>query len=107
MHRLYGALPGPYVPVRVTRCALVSHRYTNASPRCRTLQYRNTFISLSLSLWNDLGDPIFDGVGRAGLKSRANVRFLQYVSFNIGLIGLAARSPFTVWGIAGLESSDS
>ena len=28
MHRLYGALPVPYVPVRLTRYALVSHRYT-------------------------------------------------------------------------------
>ena len=28
MHPLYGALPVPYVPVRVTRNALVAHRYT-------------------------------------------------------------------------------
>ena len=26
LHTLYGALPGPYVPVRVTRGALVAHR---------------------------------------------------------------------------------
>ena len=32
------ALPGPYVPVRVTRGALVAHPYTYASPRCRTSQ---------------------------------------------------------------------
>ena len=30
MHPLNGALPGPYVPVQVTRCALVAHRYTYA-----------------------------------------------------------------------------
>ena len=36
MHPLNDALPGPYVPVRVTRGALVSHRYTYASPCCRT-----------------------------------------------------------------------
>ena len=30
MHPLNGALPGPYVPVRVTRGALVAHRYTYA-----------------------------------------------------------------------------
>ena len=36
MHPLTGALPGPYVTVRVTRVALVAHRYTYASPRCRT-----------------------------------------------------------------------
>ena len=28
VHLLNGTLPGPYVPVRVTRGALVSHRYT-------------------------------------------------------------------------------
>ena len=31
-----------------------------------------TFIPLSLSLWNDLADPVFDGVGLAGFRSRAN-----------------------------------
>ena len=34
VHPLNGALNGPYVPVRVTRCALVAHRYTYAPPRC-------------------------------------------------------------------------
>ena len=29
-HPFNGALPGPYVPVRVTRGALVTHRYTYA-----------------------------------------------------------------------------
>ena len=66
VHLLNGALPGPYVPVRVTRGALVAHRFTYALPRCRT------FISLSVSLWNDLANPVFDGVGLAGFKSRAN-----------------------------------
>ena len=28
---------------------------------------------LSVSLWNDLIDPVFDGEGLAGFKSRANV----------------------------------
>ena len=32
VHSLNGALPGPYVPVRVTCCALVAHRYTYALP---------------------------------------------------------------------------
>ena len=36
MHPLNGALPGPYVPVRVRLGALVTHRYTYAPPRCRT-----------------------------------------------------------------------
>ena len=51
---LCGALPVPYVPVRVTRGALIAHRYSFAPPRCRTSQYRRTFILLSVCLWNDL-----------------------------------------------------
>ena len=62
MHPLYGALPVPYVPVRVTRGAVIEHRYTYAPPRCRTSQYRRTFVPFSVSLWNDLSDPVFDGV---------------------------------------------
>ena len=76
MHPLNGALPGPYLPVRVTRGALVAHPYTYAPPRCRTSQYRMTFVPLSVSLWNDLVDPVFDGAGLAGLKSRVNVFLL-------------------------------
>ena len=72
MHPLNDALPGPYVPVRVTRGALVAHRYTDAPPRCRTSQDCRTFVPLSVSLWNDLADPVFDAVGLAGVKSRAN-----------------------------------
>ena len=76
VHPLNGALPGPYVPVRVTRGALVAHLYTYAPPRCGTLPYSRTFISLSVSLWNDLANPVFDGVGLAGFKSRANAFLL-------------------------------
>ena len=36
MHPLNDALTGPYMPVGVTRGALVAHRYTYATPRCRT-----------------------------------------------------------------------
>ena len=77
IHPFYGALPVPYVPVRVTRGAVIAHEVI-AHPigtlmaRCRTSQYRRTFIHLSVSLWNDLGDPVFDSVGLAGFKSRAN-----------------------------------
>ena len=44
VHPLNCALPGLYAPARVTRGALVAYRYTYAPPRCRTLQYRRTFI---------------------------------------------------------------
>ena len=74
VHPLNRALPGPYVPAGVTRGALVAHRYTYAPPRCRTLQYSRTFIPFSV--WNDLANPVFDGVGLAGFKSRANASLL-------------------------------
>ena len=76
MHPLNNALVGPYVPVRVTRGAPVAHWYTYGPHRCRTSQYRRTFVLLSVSLWNDLADPVFDGVGLTGFKSRANAFLL-------------------------------
>ena len=76
VHPLNGALPGPCVPVLVTRSALVAYRYTYALPRCRTLQYSRTFIQFSVSLWNDLADSVFDGVGLVGFKIRANASLL-------------------------------
>ena len=76
MYPLYGALPVPYVLVRVIRGAVIAHRFTYAPPRCRTSQHRQTFILLSVSLWNVLSDPVFDGVGPAGFKSRANAFLL-------------------------------
>ena len=66
MHRQCCVLAGHYVPVRVTRGALVAHR-------CGTSQYRRAFISFSVYLWNYRADPVFDGVGLAGFKSRAYV----------------------------------
>ena len=76
MHPLYVCHPVLYVLVWVTRSAVIAHRYTYAPPRCRTSQYRWTFIPWSVSLWNDLSDPVFDGVGLAGFKSMANVFLL-------------------------------
>ena len=76
LHHLNGALPGPHVPVWVTRGALVAHLYTYTPARCRTLQYSRTFIPFSVSLWNDLANPLFDGVGLSGFKSRANAFLL-------------------------------
>ena len=68
VHPLNGAPSGPHVPVRVTRGALVSHRYTYARPRCRTSQYSRSFMPLSVSLRNDIANPVFNGVGLAGFK---------------------------------------
>ena len=58
VHPLNSGLPLPYVPVRVTRGALVAHRYTYTPPRCRTSQYSWTFMPFSVSLWNDLANPV-------------------------------------------------
>ena len=84
MHHLNGSLRGLYVLVRVTRGALAAHRYNYAPPRCRISQYRRTFIPLSVSLWNDLVNPVyrraFDDVGLAGFKSMANAFLLALVA---------------------------
>ena len=72
MHPLSGALSLPYVPATVTRGALIPHRYSFAPHHCRTSQYRITFVPHSVSLWNDLSDDVFDGVGLTGFKNRAN-----------------------------------
>ena len=56
MHPLCGALPVPYVPVRVTNGTLIAHWYTDAPPRCRTSQCRMTFI-LSQFLSGRSGSP--------------------------------------------------
>ena len=83
MHPLNDALPGPYVLARVTRGAIVAHRYTYAPPRCRTSQYRRTFILISVSLWNDPADPMFDGVGLAGFRSTANGFLLSQAALSL------------------------
>ena len=45
-HPLCGSLPVPYVPVRVTRGALMAHLYTFAEPRSTAVVL---FLSQSLS----------------------------------------------------------
>ena len=42
--------------------------YTYGPPSCRNSQYCRTLIPLSASLWNELADSVFDGVGLVGLK---------------------------------------
>ena len=76
LHPLYVAIPVSYVPVQVTRRAEIADRFNYAPPRCRTSQYSRTSISFAVSLWNYLSDTVFDGVGLAGFKSRANVSLL-------------------------------
>ena len=73
MHQPNGALPGPHVPVRVRRGALITHRLLM---RCKASEYSRTFIPLSVFLWNDLADLVFDGVGLAGFKCGAKAFLL-------------------------------
>ena len=102
IHPLNGALRLPYVPVHVTRSALVAHRHSFALPRCiRTSQYRRTFAPLSTSLWNDLSDTVFDGVGLAGFKSRANpfLLVLSALSFlSLAILSFSSFHGLVVWG---------
>ena len=107
MHHLRGALPLPYVPARVTRRALVAHRHSFASPRCRTSQYRRSFVPLSVSLWNDLSNPVFDGVGLAGFRSRANAFQLAGIICSFFFVYFYFIFLFLPWvGCAGLWSLD-
>ena len=107
MHPLYGALPVPYVPVRGTRGAVIAHRYTYAPPSCRTSWYRRTFIPWSVSLWNDLSDPVFDGVGLAGFKSKVNAFLLAKLLAQFLSPAVFPFSSFILWvGVVGLGSSD-
>ena len=81
MHPLDDALPGPHEPVRVTRTALHAVLWSHigilmrriAAEPCSTA---GLLFSPLMSLWNDLADPIFDVVGLAGFKSRANAFLL-------------------------------
>ena len=92
-----------YHAARVTSGALVAHGYTYAPPRCRTSQDLH---SLSLSLWNDLADPVFDGVGLEGFKSKVNAFFIGLSCFI--LFCLLLIFPFYSFcllvGIVGLRS---
>ena len=107
MHPLYGALPVPYVPLQVTRGAAIPHRYTYAPRRCRTSQNSRTFIPSSVSLSNDLSDPVLDGVGLAGFKTRANAFLFALLLAHFLSPPVFPFSSFILWvGIVRLGSSD-
>ena len=72
VHPLNGALPGLYVPGRVTRGALVAHRYTYAPPRCRNLQYSRTFFPSRCPS----GTILPTQYSMVGFKSRDNASLL-------------------------------
>ena len=69
----------------------------------------NTVITqpLLVSLWNDLSDTVFDGVGLAGFKSRANAFLLAWsaLSFFVSYCFIFFFLPWV--GCVGLGSLDS
>ena len=77
---LYGALPLAYVSVRVTRGAVIAHRYPNSPLTtrflfpcqylCGTILVTQDGVGLVTGVW------AFDGVGLVGFKSRANAFLL-------------------------------
>ena len=71
MHPLYGTLPtcALCADPGYTQCFDRTSVYYCASP------LQNLYSPL-VSLWNDLVDPVLDGVGLAGFKSRSNAFLL-------------------------------
>ena len=93
---------------RMCRCGLYavpwSHigilmRFIAAEP-CSTAGHLSP---LSVSQWNDLADPVFDGVGLAGFKTRANALFigptcLRPLCLLLFSISLLSFSRLLLWG---------
>ena len=89
MPPLNGVLSRPYVPVRVTRGALVEHRYTYGAASLHKLAVPKDFYSLNFPSGTILlTPPAFDGMGLAGFKSRENAFYwptLLYPYYSIQL----------------------
>ena len=78
-------------------------RFLAAEPRSI---YSRTFIRFSVSLWNDLRDPVCDGVGLAGFKNGASASLLTLLLANFLAPPVFPFSSFIQWvGIVGLGSS--
>ena len=60
----------------------------------------STFVLLSVSLWNDLNDPVFASVGLARFKSRANASLLAYSNLSFSLPLFSRFLPFV--GVGGV-----
>ena len=68
MHPPSGTLLLPHVLGRATRGALVAHMQSFAS---MSNEYHRTFVPLSVSLWYDLHNPVFAGVGLGQSRDNA------------------------------------
>ena len=69
---LYGALPGEYEPVRLHAVLWSQRALILAAPQ-------DLCIFRCQYLWNDLADLVFDCVGLAGFKSKANTFFIDRI----------------------------
>ena len=108
MHPLYGALPVPYVPVWVTRSAVIAHLYTYAPPRYRTSQYiLQDFYSLvnipvERSWW-----PRIRWCGVGGFQEQGQCLFIGLAASSLFVSCCFTFFSFILWdGIVGLWSSD-
>ena len=88
--------------IRVTWDAVIAHRYTYAPLRCRTMQYRRTFIHQSVFSWNDLGNLVFNGVGLAVFKSRTNEFHWPSCSYCFPFLFLYSVGWYCAAGVFGL-----
>ena len=94
MHPLYGALPGPFGPVWVSRGASVAHWYTLLGPpRCRTMQYHRTFNSRLVSRWTSgfqkQGQCLFTGLAARSLSNYIfTFLFFHNTGRDCGVFGL-------------------
>ena len=65
---------------------------STAEPLCPSgYEYYNNYmiillVPLSVSFWNDLSDPVFDGVGMARFKSKANAFLMAYSALSFYLL---------------------
>ena len=126
LHSLCGALPVHFLLVLVTPGSFVAHCYSYALlvartvpqdcaiprctvpqdcvlPRCTVLQ---DFSPHSVSLWSDLVDCLFNGVGLTYFKNRANSSLLTWAALPFCIPQLSLSSVLLWVGFVGLESSN-
>ena len=88
----------------VTRCILFygAHWHSLCPASLQHLAVPQDFIPLSVPLWNDLADPVFDSVGLSSFKSRANAfhwtKLLDPFSLLVFPLSLFSLYVLFLWG---------
>ena len=84
-----------------TWAVCASAGYTRCSGRTSVYLFdsslQNLVVLLSVSLWNDLADPVFDGVGPACFNSRANDILLALAALSLFVFYYAYISLLSVY----------